>query len=87
MNPTKGGLDLRVIDHRALASYMTYKGFTVRTLAFRTGVNRSTIGHLRSGKRTTCSPEAAIAICKVLDVPTQIIFSDRSVERVSRNAA
>lgn len=82
-----GGPDLRLVDHLSLARYMSYRGFSVRTLADRTGVHRSTIGHLRSGKRATCSPQAAKAICRVLDLPVDMLFVDRNALRLARNVA
>mgnify|MGYP002759651100 FL=1 len=82
-----GGPDLRLVDHTSLARYMDYRGFSVRSLAARTGVNRSTIGHLRSGKRNTCGPEAAKAIARALDVPVDMLFADRSLLRFAHNNA
>lgn len=83
----KGGPDLRLISSTALAAYMSYRGMSVRTLASRSGVCRSTIGHLRSGKRNTCEPRAAKRISKALDVPTEALFVDLNAERVVRNNA
>jgi transcriptional regulator with XRE-family HTH domain len=83
----KGGLDVRIISHEALASYMSYRGLSVRELAMKTGIHRATIGHLRSGGRHTCTPESARAIAKALDVPVDILFRVQSPLRVARNAA
>lgn len=83
----QGGLDVRLISHHSLASHMTYRGLSVRDLATRTGINRSSIGHLRSGKRNTCKPEHARAIAKALDVPIEALFVALPALRVARNAA
>lgn len=82
-----GGLDVRLISHEALASYMSYRGLSVRELAMRTGIHRATIGHLRSGERTTCTPHNARAIAKALDVPTEALFRVHASLRVARNVA
>ncbi len=82
-----GGLDVRLISHQALAQYMSYRGLSVRELAFRTGIHRATIGHLRSGGRTTCTPENARAIAKALDVPVDLLFRVLQPLRVARNVA
>ena len=82
-----GGLDVRLISHEALASYMTYRGYSVRELAMRTGIHRATIGHLRSGGRKTCSPENARSIAKALDVPVDMLFCVHRALRIARNAA
>lgn len=82
-----GGLDVRLISHEALASYMSCRDISVRELAMRTGIHRSTIGHLRSGKRATCTPQTARAISKALDVPVNVLFRVHSTLRVARNAA
>ena len=78
---------LREADRRRLHSIMNYRGVSVRTLASKSGVCRSTIGHLRSGKRNTCEPRAAKRISKALDVPTEALFVDLNAERVVRNSA
>lgn len=76
--------DVKLISHVALAGYMKHRGMSVRTLADRTGVSRSTIGHLRSGERTTCNPATARAIAKALDCPIDSLFM-ASVSHVARS--
>lgn len=63
-----------VRDHRLLAKMMDHHDYSVRGLADKTGGNRSTIGHLRSGKRTTCADDLAKKIAKALDCPTDLLF-------------
>lgn len=82
-----GGPDLRLVSQSALAAYMSYRGLSVRELATRTGVNRSTIGHLRSGKRSGCVPHAAKRISKALDVPCEALFVDLNAQRAARKNA
>lgn len=65
------------VHRQALKQYMAYRGLTVRGLAAKTTKPRlspSTIGHLTSGERPTCSPETAQSIERALDVPPGTIF-------------
>lgn len=84
----EGRFEVRVISHLAFAQYMKHRGFTVRSLAAALGGDqyRSTIGHLRSGKRSTCDPDLARRIEKVLDAPRDSLFVPL-VSRVSREVA
>lgn len=81
----EGRFEVRVISHQAFAQYMKHRGYTVRTMADALGGPhlRSTIGHLRSGKRSTCDPELARRIEKVLDAPRDSLFVPL-VSRVAR---
>lgn len=71
-----GRFEVRLISSQAFAQYMKHRGQTVRSLADCAGGPhlRSTIGHLRSGKRKTCDPELARTIEKVLDAPRGSLF-------------
>ena len=82
----QGGLDVRLRSPQALATYMEFRGLSVRELAARAGAHRSTVGHLRSGKRDTCAPVLARRIAKILDVPTDVLFAPR-VLRIARHNA
>lgn len=65
------------VHRKMLKQYMAYRGMNVRRLADACRPKRlhpSTVGHLVSGKRTTCSPETASAIERALDVPPGTIF-------------
>ena len=81
----EGRFEVKLISADALASYMATRGFTVRTLADATGGPRlrSTIGHLRSGKRSTCDKDLAQKIERVLNAPKGSLFMP-SVSRVAR---
>ena len=82
----EGRFEVRVISSQAFAQYMKHRGFTVRTLAEALGDPqlRSTIGHLRSGKRSTCDPALARRIERILDAPKGSLFVP-SVSRVARD--
>lgn len=82
----EGRFDLKLISAVALAQYMTYRDMTVRSLAAKADCNRSTVGHLRSGKRKTCSPEVAMRIERALDAPPGSLFV-AEVSRVAREVA
>lgn len=79
----EGRFEVKLISATAFAQYMKHRGYTVRSLADATGAHRATIGHLRSGKRTTCDPAVARRIERVLDAPSGSLFVP-SVSRVSR---
>ena len=81
----EGRFEVRVISHLAFAQYMKHRGYTVRTLADAVGGPqlRSTIGHLRSGKRSTCDPDLARRIERALDAPRDSLFVPL-VSRVAR---
>lgn len=81
----QGVFELKLISARALAQYMKYRGFTVRTLADRVGCSPATIGHLRSGARDHCRDAWAKKIEEVLDAPRGSLFIPK-VSRVAHNA-
>lgn len=64
-------------DPKFLVQCMDARDLTVRTLAERVGVSRSAIGHLRSGKRTSCSIPTAKKIGAALGVPYEVLFVER----------
>jgi hypothetical protein len=84
----EGRFEVRVISSQAFAQYMKHRGFSVRSLADALGGPhlRSTIGHLRSGKRPTCDPDLARRIEKILDAPKDSLFVP-IVSRVAREVA
>lgn len=82
---TEARFVVRLISADALAQYMKHRDHTVRSLALAVGGDhlRSTIGHLRSGRRRTCQPELARRIERALDAPRGSLFVP-SVSRVAR---
>lgn len=77
---------VKLISSEALAQYMEHRGLTVRGLAHKAGVSPALVGHLRSGKRSTCLPANARAIEKSLSAPPGSLFVPQ-VSRVSREVA
>lgn len=80
--------DVKLISADALAGYMEFRGVTVRDLAVMVGGEhlRSTIGHLRSGRRDSCPPELARKIEKALNAPRNSLFVAK-VSTVQRETA
>lgn len=76
MKCDQGRLWVRLISTQALRQYMEFRNETNRSLAIKTGsgVGREIIGHLRSGKRSTCSPQTATAIERALNAPPGSLF-------------
>lgn len=72
-----GRVWVRLISRQALNQYMAFRNETNRSLSARTGaahVGHGIIGHLRSGKRSTCSPRTARAIEEALNAPPGSLF-------------
>jgi hypothetical protein len=76
---------VQLMSHAALATWMEFRGETCATLASKTGMTRSAVGHLRSGFRTYCAPDNARKIEKALNVPPGSLFVPHviTVTRVS----
>ena len=78
MNPAplyEGRLDVRLISASALRQYMSFRGYSVRSLAIKVGVSHGTIGWLTSGKRSTTKAATAKRIAKALDCPVESLFA------------
>jgi len=69
-----GRLWVRLISTQALRQYMEFRQETNASLAAKSGLQRGIIGHLRSGKRTTCRPITARAIEAALNAPPGSLF-------------
>lgn len=84
---------MKLRSKEILAAFMRQKDFSMGRLARYAGCSKSFISHLRSGYKTSCSPDLADRIAEALDVPTEALFdqrasagcgdSDRMMERVS----
>lgn len=93
----EGRFDVKLHSEALFAQLMKHNGFTVRSLAEAATrelrrmksdvkeVKRGTVGNLRSGYRNTCSPDAALALAKCLDVPVEALFAGK-VSNVQREA-
>jgi hypothetical protein len=78
---TEWRLNVRLKDRQLLARYIGRDGLNIsgRELARRAGLGRAIVGHLLSGRRTTCSKATAVAIERALGCPNGLLF----VETVS----
>ena len=74
---TEGTFEVVLISADALAQYMRFRGYTVRSLAARVGCSHSTIGHLRSGHRKTLTVDLARKLERALDAPPGSLFVPR----------
>lgn len=87
-----GRIDMQVKDGDLLLRTMHVRGYSLRTLAEKVSrtriqgrkvsVSYGMIGHLTKDRRK-CNPDLAVAICKVLDVPVDCLFTLR-LSTVSR---
>lgn len=68
---------VRLISRVSFRAVYEHQDWTVRKLSEKSGVNRSTIGHLLSGRRETCLPANAKAIARAMGVPTEALFFSR----------
>lgn len=66
--------EVRLISADQLQFWMRVRTISVRELAAKVGCSHSTVGHLRSGFRKTCSPEIANKIAKALECPIEALF-------------
>jgi transcriptional regulator with XRE-family HTH domain len=79
-----GRFYVELTSRQALVRQMIYQDVSVAKLARMCGVSKSTIGHLRSGGRTTTSPATAKAIEKALGFAPCTLFLPK-VEPVASN--
>lgn len=70
---------MELISRQALNDYMRFRKESNRSLAAGTRgvVGHAIIGHLRTGKRKTCSPQTATAIEKALNAPPGSLFGPK----------
>lgn len=80
---------MRLISSTALRQYMDHRRETNRSLAAKTegAARRGIIGHLRSGRRTRCTPHVARAIEAALHAPAGSLFTPDAVAGDGRRAA
>lgn len=76
---TQPRLEVRLRSPQALRDAMQFSRLNVRELAAACGSerHRSTIGHLHSGSRPSCSPALATRIEMVLRLPPHSLFELR----------
>ncbi|TWS25393.1 helix-turn-helix transcriptional regulator [Tsukamurella sputi] len=65
---------MKLTSIETLRALMRQRGFSMQRLARYAGCSKSFIGHLCSGRKTTCTPQLAVRIAEALDVPVDLIF-------------
>ncbi|MDQ1732854.1 MAG: hypothetical protein QOK10_3013 [Pseudonocardiales bacterium] len=65
---------MRLRDRVMFANYLTLLNLSERSFAARAGLSHSTVNHLVSGRRETCSEPTAIAIEAALGCPPGLLF-------------
>lgn len=77
--PRPPKLEVKLRSRQALIDALAFNRMNVRELSLACGNmrHRSTIGHLRSGARSTCSPALAQRIELVLRLPPHSLFDLR----------
>lgn len=78
MKAEKWRLTVRLRSRRALVDFMNFHRIkSAYELARRAGLKPGVVGHIVSGRRTTCSLATARAIEEALQVPTGFLFEPR----------
>jgi DNA-binding Xre family transcriptional regulator len=75
---------MQLRSRRALADYIDIVGISERQLARSAGLSHSTVNHLVTGRRSSCSLRTAVAIERALDCPPGLLFSpDTDADRLA----
>lgn len=61
-----------------LSEYIRLLGFSGREFASAAGLSHSTVNHLLTGRRVTCSVETAYAIEATLNCPEGLVFQEEN---------
>lgn len=71
-------------SRRALGDYIDLLGMSERELARSAGLSHSTVNHLVTGRRDSCSLRTAVAIERALDCPPGLLFApDTDADRLT----
>ncbi|HEX2904713.1 MAG TPA: helix-turn-helix transcriptional regulator [Jatrophihabitans sp.] len=69
---------MQLRSRRALGDYIDLLGMSERELARSAGLSHSTVNHLVTGRRDSCSLATAVAIERVLGCPPGLLFAATS---------
>ncbi|UIU47039.1 helix-turn-helix domain-containing protein [Microcystis phage MinS1] len=72
--PDPWRLIVRLKSKRALNDYAEFHKLSGRALARKAGLGQAIVGHLMSGRRTTCSLATARALEEALGCPSGFLF-------------
>jgi plasmid maintenance system antidote protein VapI len=67
---------MRIRSAEVLREYVCLLGISERALARSAGISHSTLNHLLTGRRTTCSPATAAAIERALGCASGVFFQN-----------
>jgi transcriptional regulator with XRE-family HTH domain len=75
---------MQLRSRQALADYIDLLGLSERQVARSAGLSHSTVNHLVTGRRVSCSLRTAMAIERVLDCPPGLLFApDTDADRLA----
>jgi len=74
---------MRLRNRNLLVDRIEYAEISEREVARRAGLSHSTVNHLLTGRRHTCSLSTALAIERVLDSAPGTLFAADSVDERS----
>lgn len=75
---------MQLRSRQALADYIDLLGLSERHVARSAGLSHSTVNHLVTGRRVSCSLRTAMAIERVLDCPPGLLFApDTDADRLA----
>jgi transcriptional regulator with XRE-family HTH domain len=75
---------MQLRSRRALGDYIDLLGLSERQLARSAGLSHSTVNHLVTGRRDSCSLRTAVAIERVLNCPPGLLFApDTEADRLA----
>jgi hypothetical protein len=77
---------MKLRSKEILNAFMDDKNFSNGRLAQYAGCSRAFIGHLRTGLKTSCTPQLAERISEALDVPLVALFDARESAGSGSNA-
>jgi transcriptional regulator with XRE-family HTH domain len=66
---------MQLRSRRALGDYINLLGISERELARKAGLSHSTVNHLVTGRRDSCSLNTAVAIERALNCPPGLLFA------------
>ena len=66
---------MQLRSRRALGDYIDLLGISERQLARNAGLSHSTVNHLVTGRRDSCSLQTAVAIERALGCPPGLLFA------------
>jgi transcriptional regulator with XRE-family HTH domain len=75
---------MQLRSRRMLREYISLLGLSARAFAARAGLSHSTINHLLTGRRSTCSERTATAIEQALNCPPGLLFAPRIDVRLAK---